>query len=104
MKMTRVVHVRKAPYDVYIGRQWAEFPASPFGNPFHIGGKTREDVLLEFADYWYAAENKWLRDLSLGMAGKVLGCWCKPKACHGGIIAGYLDWKNYKEAQIKLWT
>ena len=101
--MTRVVHVRKSAYDIYIGRDFAEFPMSPFCNPFHVGKHgTREEVLLLFAAYWYAPENTWLRKLSLGLAGKILGCWCKPLSCHGDIIAGYVDWKTKKEAQIKL--
>lgn len=102
--MTRVVHVRKAKYDVYIGREWDEFPLSPFGNPFPLDGQmTRQECLLAFAEYWYAPEQRWLRKLSLGLKGLILACWCKPRACHGDIIAGYVDWKNYKEAQMKLW-
>ena len=27
----------------------------------------------------------------------VLGCWCKPEACHGDIIAGYLAWRWEKQ-------
>jgi len=23
----------------------------------------------------------------------VLGCWCKPKQCHGDVIKSYLDWR-----------
>jgi hypothetical protein len=101
--MTRVVHVRKARFDYYIGREWAEFKASPFGNPFHLDGQmTRQECLLQFAEWWYAPEQKRLRNLALTLTGKVLGCWCAPRLCHGDIIAGYLDWKNYKEVQIVL--
>ena len=95
---TRVVHVRHAKFDRYIGRAFAEFASSDYGNPFHLNPyASREDVILEFVVYWYAPEQKWLRDLAvLELTGTTLGCWCKPKLCHGDIIAGYLDWKNQR--------
>ena len=95
MILHRVVHVRKAKFDEYIGRAFAEFPATPFGNPFRLQGQTRFNVLLQFAEYWYAPEQKKLRNLArIKLTRKVLGCWCKPFDCHGDIIAGYLDWRE----------
>jgi hypothetical protein len=88
---------------MYIGREFAEFPHTPFGNPFHLKDyANREECLLAFAEYWYAPEQRWLRKMSLGLEGLILACWCKPKACHGDIIAGYVDWKTKDEVQIKL--
>jgi len=29
------------------------------------------------------------------LRGKILGCWCKPKACHGDVIIELLD-ENYE--------
>lgn len=26
-----------------------------------------------------------------GLQGKTLGCWCKPKACHGDVILEFLE-------------
>lgn len=78
MGRERVVHIRREPYDVYIGRP------GPWGNPFEIGRDgTREEVIAKFrawidADF-VAAARKELR-------GKVLGCWCAPQPCHGDVL------------------
>jgi hypothetical protein len=82
---------------LYIGRNWAGLSKSVFHNPFHVGKDgTREEVLLKFIEYWYATEQKSLRDLALyaiNVDKEILGCWCKPLDCHGDIIAGYVMWK-----------
>lgn len=78
-----VVHCKREPYDVYIGRP------SKYGNPFHLGKHgSREEVLAKYEE--------WLRDTVEGQAvltvarkelpGKVLGCWCAPKPCHGDVL------------------
>lgn len=89
MNKTRVVHCKREPYDVYIGRP------SEFGNLFHIGAEygNREEVIAAFKNWFYTCIDidsdfeKAIRSLK----GKVLGCWCKPKACHGDIIVEYLE-------------
>ena len=93
---TKVVHLRKHNYDVYIGRTFAEFAESIFKNPFHIGKDgDRDEVLLKFIEYWYAPEQTDIRHLAAKVLyDKTLGCWCKPKSCHGDIIAGYVNWKT----------
>jgi hypothetical protein len=97
--LTRVVHVRKEKFDYYIGRKWAEFHETAFGNPFHLGNLvTREECLLKFTEYWYAPKQKLLRDLAVKtFTNKVIACWCKPLLCHGDIIAGYVNWKNSEQ-------
>lgn len=96
--MVTVQHVRKGRFTRYIGRTWAEFSASEFGNPFHVGKDgDRTEVILKFAAYWYAPEQKHLREKALHFApDEILGCWCHPKypECHGDIIAGYVNWKR----------
>ena len=78
--MTRVVHCKKDPYDVYIGRP------SKWGNPFTIGRDgTRAEVISKFREYLLntpslLAEVKKLQ-------GKTLACWCHPKPCHGDVLA-----------------
>lgn len=87
----RVVHCKREPYDVYIGRP------SQFGNPFsHLPGRgdiqvdSREAAIESFESLFRdelrrggkAAVDAWLRPL----AGKTLGCWCAPKACHGDVF------------------
>ena len=77
--MTKVVHCKKEPYDVYIGRP------SKWGNPFTIGiHGTREEVITKYETYIRANPN--LMTSLHELKGKTLGCWCKPKACHGDIL------------------
>jgi len=86
MKKTTVVNLRKEPYDIYIGR------GSVYGNPFYIGKDgTRKEVVIKYY--------KWLigkivipnrkppsrKDLKK-LIGKRLGCFCKPKLCHGDVL------------------
>lgn len=86
--LTTVVNKYKDTYDVYIGR------GSIFGNPFVIGKDgTREEVIEKYRVYF---EEKMLNDPVFRAAvfscrGLRLGCFCKPKACHGDIIKGFLD-------------
>ncbi len=85
----KVVNLKKEKYTVYIGR------GSIFGNPYKIGKNgTREEVIKKY--------EKYLRTVLFGAKkpGKatllkaifylpedaVLGCFCKPKPCHGDII------------------
>lgn len=76
---TRVVNLRKLPYDVYIGRP------SKWGNPFLIGKHgTRSRVIERYRSYILKQSN--LMDSLTELKGKTLGCYCKPKSCHGDIL------------------
>lgn len=78
--MTRVVHCKQESYDVYIGRP------GPWGNPFVIGKDgTREEVIAKYRD-WITTQPDLLRKIPT-LRGKILGCWCHPKACHGDVLA-----------------
>jgi hypothetical protein len=76
-----VVHCKRAPYDIYIGRP------SQWGNPYHLGvDGTRKEVIQKFRDY--AQQKYGGTDYVVRMLrGKVLGCWCSPLACHGDVLA-----------------
>lgn len=75
-----VVHIKKASYDVYIGRP------SIWGNPFVIGRDgTREEVIAKYKQR--LLNNDWLKGQVINLRGKVLGCWCHPKPCHGDVLA-----------------
>lgn len=77
--MDWVVHCKREPYDVYIGR------GSKWGNPFRIGEDgDREEVISKYEAYIMSRRD--LLDSLPELQGKVLGCWCKPKACHGDIL------------------
>jgi hypothetical protein len=78
--MTRVVHCKKEPFDVYIGRP------SKWGNPFRIGEDgSREDVIQKYR-HWIMDSTNLMAQLSSELKGKTLGCWCKPNASHGDVL------------------
>jgi len=78
-----VVNLRKSNYNIYIGR------GSKWGNPFIIGRDgNREEVIRKYREY--IMQSDLLNDLE-ELRGKVLGCFCKPKACHGDVLVELLE-------------
>jgi uncharacterized protein DUF4326 len=76
----KVHHVRDQDFTVYIGRP------SVYGNPFIIGRDgTRKQCIRKFEKY--ARKNERIMK-AIGALKKnaILGCHCKPKACHGDVI------------------
>ena len=98
MSDTKVVNLRKESFDVYIGRS-GKGQTSIFGNPYSIGKDgTREEVLKKFKIYLWKRmqeDEDFCRQL-LELDGKVLGCFCKPQACHGDILVAAI---NYLKGQ-----
>jgi hypothetical protein len=85
--MTEVVNINRTDdYDVYIGRP-GKGKDGYFGNPFIKG--TRAEKLEKFEQYANSRVNSdpKFRDKVKSLYGKKLGCFCKPKACHGDILA-----------------
>lgn len=81
-----VVHVRKAQFDVYCGRAIAEFDESIWHNPFRVElGCGRKCVIEKFRQHLLSSPDLMAKLPEL--KDKVLGCWCKPKACHCDVIA-----------------
>jgi len=79
--MIKVVHCKKHPYDVYIGR------GSKWGNPFVIGKDgNREEVISKYEAYIMSPQQDKLRQSLYELKDKTLGCFCAPKACHGDIL------------------
>ena len=75
----KVVHCKKDAYDVYIGR------GSIWGNPFVIGKDgDRDQVIEKYRRYLLGRED--LIEKLPELRGKVLGCFCKPKNCHGDVL------------------
>ena len=104
---TRVVHVRKAPFDDYIGRQMgAEFPQSDLHNPFRIDSDTtREQAVQKFWDKLNA--NPELKRKARLLKGRTIGCWCKDPdkealhdLCHGDVIAAVAEGRDWVPPQI----
>lgn len=94
--MSKVVHFKKEPYDVYIGRP------SKWGNPFtHIDDKhtlaefivgSRQEAITKYRE-WILNNPKLLNDLH-ELKGKILGCWCKPQSCHGDVLIELIEKQN----------
>lgn len=89
---TRVVHCRKEPFDVYIGRP------GPWGNPFSSRSGTlaafrvafREEAIWEY-EKWLLAQPGLVAKVRQELRGKTLGCWCAPQLCHGEVLARIAD-------------
>ena len=93
---TKVVHCKKAIFEVYIGRACYGFTHSVWGNPFEIGKDgTRVEVIAKYREYLLG--NKELMSLLYQVKGKTLGCWCKPQNCHGDVIAEVADSTRFLE-------
>ena len=101
--ITRVINIKEeskyrnlksTPSYEYIGR------GSYWGNPYaiHEGGDDRDEVIRKFK-YDFDLEkfpNKEKNEV-YKLAGKRLGCFCKPQACHGDILADFLNsWDDGK--------
>lgn len=89
---TRVVNVRKEPYDVYIGRAHSGLGLEEgiWHNPFKIGADgDREEVIQKFETYLTQDRPDLIKRLP-ELEGKTLACWCKPEACHGDVLVRLL--------------
>lgn len=105
---TDVVHCKESDYDVYIGRDGGNHTLNTkvgkrgwLGNPHPLKiecgrcGVTHDrfgSILRfgeDFQDHWYSFldSSEAVNDLQ----GKTLGCWCKPKACHGDVIVSWIE-------------
>jgi len=100
----KVVNCKTDICSLYIGRP------SKWGNPYtHIKDKktkaefianTREEALFKYREWIeFGDGNYLLKDLH-ELVGKTLGCWCKPKSCHGDILIELVN-KYYYGTNIK---
>lgn len=91
ISVTKVVNKKVTnDFDYYIGR------GTPWGNPFAIGhgeGPDRAEVIEKFRAYFEekVSSDSAYRNGLFAMKGMRLACFCKPEACHGDVIAEYLD-------------
>lgn len=87
----KVVHCKKEPYDVYIGR------GSKWGNPYsHKEGTqakfivaSRKEAIEKYREYILNSPE--LLNCLHELRGQTLGCWCKPKACHGDVLVELVE-------------
>lgn len=110
-KMTRVVNSRSETYGVYIGRRKEAFH---FGNPFTSGTSvitsltvpTRYDSIKACYDWLAGTDHytveprrrQWVLEKIESLRGETLGCFCKPKACHGDVFRVLLGEIGLEEA------
>lgn len=93
-------------YDVYIGRP------SKWGNPFtHIKNPnnknlivvaTRKDAIARYREWITTGDGVYLLDDLHELAGKRLGCWCKPKNCHGDVLVELIN-NLFKPKPTPIW-
>lgn len=96
--MTNVIHIRQTtkgwqsdPNFVYIGRPGRGLK-SEWGNPFLLlPGATeeeRDECLRKYERYVRdKMKDPEFRKKLVTLKGKTLVCFCKPKRCHGDILA-----------------
>lgn len=81
---------------VYIGRynRGAGLKKSDWHNPYKISDDlSREDVIAKYRDYLLNKPELLVRLPELG--NKTLVCWCAPDACHGDVLAEFLDKQDH---------
>jgi len=90
---TKVVNIKHGDkYDRYIGRP------GKWGNPYsHLDG-TRATYRVASREEAVSAYRAYLTDILerdpeflVPLKGMVLGCYCKPLACHGDILVQILN-------------
>lgn len=86
--MTRVVHCKKEPFDVYIG-----YPSKWFNRFGHKPGKRVQVLTASRAESVSRHREETLADPALieaikrELKDKTQGCWCHPLSCHGDTYA-----------------
>lgn len=96
---TKVVNIYAEKYEQYIGRgKSGLIPINPrdygyFGNPFSLKDYKLQQSLDLYTTYFYKRleQDETFKNAILSLKGKILGCFCKPKRCHGDIIKEWLD-------------
>lgn len=95
IKKTVVVNRHYKSYTKYIGR------GTKFGNDYRIGPDgTREDVIAKHKKDFYA--NPELQEAVWNeLRGEIIGCSCKPLACHGDTYVEYIENRERTENEAK---
>lgn len=85
---TKVVHVKKDKYDIYIGRgsKWGNLYSHKEGTLAKFVVSTREEAIEKYREWITKGDGKHLLKHLGELRGKTLGCWCKPLACHGDVL------------------
>jgi hypothetical protein len=63
---------------------------SQWGCPYKIKNEAERLGVIERYRQYLAGKPELLADLD-ELRGKVLGCWCYPKPCHGNVLLEHLE-------------
>ena len=90
----RVVHCKKTPFDIYIGREAPKLPASKWKNPYPMENEScRDNVIWGFT--WHLIQHPELFNKLPELKDKILGCWCAnaegTRLCHGHLLVWLAD-------------
>lgn len=104
IQKTRVVDLNKERYEIYIGRKVAKFH---YGNPFtykfsaiaEVVVSTRKESVDAFRKWIKGLEyqdveperRQWILDNLSNLKGKILGCYCHPRNCHGDVYMEFIE-------------
>jgi RNA polymerase sigma factor (sigma-70 family) len=83
MTRTTVVNAHNSEYEVLIARP------SKWGNPFQIGRDGDRERVIQMYETHIRRRPDLLAALPK-LAGKRLGCYCKPESCHGDVLVKLL--------------
>jgi len=111
MSLNKVVNKNKDLYDIYIGR------GSKWGNPFTHKDvdKTKAQVQVSSRKESIEMYEKWIlriieieglnppsiEEIRSELKDKVLGCFCKPKSCHGDVLSQIANGDNQDIEKMK---
>ena len=90
---TRFVNLRQEPFDIYIGRGNRYGQKGIYGNPYFRNNQNREAAIAKYVPY---ITDKLMQNTAfllefLTLKDKTLGCFCKPKHCHGEVLISILN-------------
>ncbi len=91
---TRFVNLRQEPFDIYIGRGNRYGQKGLYGNPYFRNDQNREAAIAQYIPYM---KHKLMQNTAfmlefLTLKDKTLGCYCKPKHCHGEVLISLLNY------------
>lgn len=93
--MNHIAHVDRDMFTLYIGRGGGRYERSKWANDFIIGvhGDRQQCINLyrEKLKREIAAGRITIEELA-ALDGETFGCHCKPKPCHGYVLAEFVQW------------
>lgn len=92
----RVVHCKHDRFDIMVDR------TTKWGNPFRIGPDGDRASVIQKYRQWVLQQPELMSALP-ELRGKILGCWCAPKACHGDVLAELANDQLPADEVLPLW-